>query len=302
MTKVRLIRVVVACCASCLALNVCRADQAEDEAAIRKNAEAYVEAYNKHDAKALAAMWSPDAVYMAPSTGEAAVGQEEIEKVFAETLADLKDAKLEVEVISVDFMSPNVAIESGIARIIRPDAEPEESNYTAVHVKRDGKWLLDRISEEAPLTPTPSNYEHLKELEWMIGSWIDQDEEATVQTDCEWTKNQNFINRSFAVVVGDQVDMAGMQIIGWDPVAKQIRSWIFDSDGGFSEGKWTRKGDDRWFIQQNGTLPDGGRTSAVNVFTRVDDESFTWQSVNREVNGDILPNVDEVLVVRKPVE
>lgn len=302
MTRVRLIHVVVACCASCLALDVCRADQAEDEAAIRKNAEAYVEAYNKHDAKAVAAMWSPDAVYMNPSTGEAAVGQEEIENVFAETLADLKDAKLEVKVTSVDFMSPNVAIESGTARIIRPDAEPEESNYTAVNVKRDGKWLIDRISEEAPSEPPPSNYEHLKELEWMIGSWIDQDEEATVQTDCEWTKNQNFINRSFAVVVGDQVEMAGMQIIGWDPVAKKIRSWIFDSDGGFSEGKWTRKGDDRWFIQQNGTLSDGGRTSAVNVITRVDDDTLTWQSVNREVNGDILPNVDEVLVVRKSVE
>ena len=144
---------------------------------------------------------------------------------------------------SIDFVSPNVAIENGTARIIRPDAEPEETSYTAVNVKRDGKWLLDRISEEEPPAPPPSNYEHLKELEWMIGSWIDQDEDATVQTDCEWTKNQNFINRSFAVVVGDQVDMAGMQIIGWDPVAKQIRSWIFDSDGGFSEGKWTRKGE-----------------------------------------------------------
>ena len=103
------------------------ADQAEDEAAIRKNAEAYVAAYNNHDAKALAAMWSPDAVYMDPSTGEAAVGQEEIEKAFAETLADLGEAKLEVEVKSVEFVSPNVAIENGTARIIRPNDEPEET-------------------------------------------------------------------------------------------------------------------------------------------------------------------------------
>jgi hypothetical protein len=171
-------------------------------------------------------------------------------------------------------------------------------------VKRDGKWLLDRVSEEepaAPPDPPPSSYEHLKELEWMIGSWIDQDEAATVQTDCEWTKNQNFINRSFAVVVGDQVDMAGMQIIGWDPVAKQIRSWLFDSDGGFAEGKWTRK-EDRWLIQQTGTLPDGSRSSAVNIITRLNDDSFTWQSVHREINGDVLPNVDEVLVVRAPAE
>jgi uncharacterized protein (TIGR02246 family) len=301
----RFIRVIVACCATFLALNICWADQAEDEAAIRKSDDAYVEAYNKRDAKALAELWAPEAVYVDPETGDEAVGREEIEKVFAATFEDLKESKLEIEVASIRFLSPNVAIENGTARIIQPEGEPDESSYAALFVKREGKWLLDRVMEEetaAPPEPLPSSYEHLKELEWMIGSWIDQDEVATVQTDCEWTKNQNFINRSFAVVVGNEVDMAGMQIIGWDPLAKQIRSWIFDSDGGFSEGKWTRKGDDRWLIQQNGTLPDGGRTSALNIMTRVDDDSFTWQSVNREVNGDILPNVDEVLVVRKPAE
>jgi uncharacterized protein (TIGR02246 family) len=279
----------------------CRADQAEDEASIRKSDEAYVAAYNNQDAKALAALWSPEAVYVDPETGEVSVGREEIEKEFANTFTALKGAKLEVNVESIRFMSPNVAIENGTARIISPNEEPDESTYSALFVKRDGQWLLDRVTEEEPPEPAPSSYEQLKELEWMIGSWIDQDENATIQTDCEWTKNQNFINRSFAVVVGDQVDLAGMQIIGWDPVAKQIRSWIFDSDGGFAEGKWTRK-DDRWLIQTNGTLPDGSRSSAVNIMTRVDDDSFTWQSVQREVDGDILPNVDEVLVVRKPTE
>jgi len=268
---------------------------------IRKNAEAYVVAYNNHDARAQAAMWSPEAVYMDPSTGVSTVGREAIEKVFAGTLADLGDAKLEVDVKSIDFVSPNVAIESGTARVIRPNAEPEETRYTAVNVKRDGKWLLDRISEEEPPAPPPSHYEKLKDLEWMIGSWIDQDESATIQTDCQWTKNQNFITRSFAVVVGDQVDMAGMQIIGWDPVAKQIRSWVFDSDGGFAEGKWTRK-DNRWLIQQTATLPDGRKSSAANIITHIDDNSCTWQSINRVLDGDVLPNVDEVLVVRKSTQ
>jgi uncharacterized protein (TIGR02246 family) len=284
-----------------VAPSFCHADQTEDEATIRKNAEDYVAAYNNHDAKALAAMWSPGAVYMDVSTGEAAVGREEIENVFSQTLAEFKNAKLQVDVKTVDFVSPNVAIENGTVRVIRPDADPEETDYMAVNVRQDGKWFIDRISEESPSSPPPSNYEHLRELEWMIGSWIDQSEDATIQTDCQWTKNQNFINRSFAVVVGDQVDMAVMQIIGWDPVAKQIRSWAFDSDGGFAEGKWTRNGD-RWVIQQNGTLPNGSRSSAVNVMAQIDDDSFTWQSIQREIDGDVLPNVDEVLIVRQPAE
>src|SRR6478736_5213679 len=77
-------------CMSCFVSTACRADQSEDEAAIRKSDEAYVAAYNKQDAKALAALWSPEAVYVDPETGEQAVGREEIEKEFAETFKGSK--------------------------------------------------------------------------------------------------------------------------------------------------------------------------------------------------------------------
>ena len=132
----------------------------------------------------------------------------------------------------------------GTAHVIQPGAEPEDSEFTSVRVKRDGKWLIDRISEVEKAKAPPSNYEHLKDLEWMIGSWHDDDPRPAVeiQTDVEWTKNKNFITRAFAVAIGDQVNKSGMQIIGWDPVAKQIHSWVFDSDGSFGEGTWTHKG------------------------------------------------------------
>ena len=91
--------------------------------------------------------------------------------------------------------------------------------------------------------------------------------------------------------------MAGMQIIGWDPAAKQIRSWVFDSDGGFAEGRWTKK-DNRWSITTTGTTPDGRKASSVNVINCVDENEFKWQSVSRMVNGELLPNIDEVIVVR----
>ena len=91
--------------------------------------------------------------------------------------------------------------------------------------------------------------------------------------------------------------MAGMQVIGWDPASKQIRSWVFDSDGGFAEGRWTKK-DNRWSITTSGTLPNGQKVSAVNVITCVDDNQFKWQSVSRMADGELLPNIDEVVVVR----
>jgi uncharacterized protein (TIGR02246 family) len=274
--------------------------RAADEAAIRASGKAFIEAYDARDAKKIATLWSPEAIYVDPLTGEQSVGRDEIEKVFQQAFSDKQDAKLQVDVHSIDFVSPNVAIVRGVAHVIRPGEEPADSDFTSVRVKRDGQWLIDRVSEVEQEKTPPSNYEHLKELEWMIGSWHDDDPRPSVeiQTDCAWTKNKNFMTRSYAVAIGDEVRKSGMQIIGWDPVAKQIRSWIFDSDGGYGEGSWTRKGD-KWIIQNSITLPDGGKATSRNTITKLDDNSFRWESVNRDIDGELQPNVDPVIVVRK---
>jgi uncharacterized protein (TIGR02246 family) len=275
------------------------ADQAADEAAIRANAEKYVESYNRRDSKAMASMWSPDAVYQDPSIGEGVVGREEIAKQLDYVFAGAEDAKLAVTVDSVEFLSPNVAIETGTANVEYSNHDPETFDYTAVHVKREGQWLLDRVSEVQRPAPPPSHYEQLKELEWMVGTWMDEDETSTIQTECEWTKNKNFLTRSFAVITGDEVGMSGMQIIGWDAAEKQIRSWVFDSDGTFAEGKWSRN-EDTWTVQQVGTLPDGKKATATNIITKLDDDTHTWQSIDRQTDGEIQPNIEEVIIVRKP--
>jgi len=276
---------------------VARADQAADEAEIRKSVAEYVAAFNAGDPSALAKLWSPEAVYVNPISGEQVVGQAAIEEQFTAIFAEAKGVKLTATTNSVQFISPSVAVEFGTANVVRPDQTPAESSYTAVFVKRDGKWLLDRVTEE-DIPVVMSNYEHLKELEWMIGTWVDSDQQATVETKCEWTKNRNFMTRMFAISVGDRIESSGMQIIGWDPIAKQIRSWVFDSDGGFGEATWVKK-DNAWHVQTSGTTSDGSKSSAVNIITKVDDNSFTWQSIDRLAGGELLPNVDEVVIVRQ---
>ena len=271
--------------------------QAADETAIRKAVESYVAAFNQGDAKALAAMWAPEAVYTNPLSDEQVVGREAIEKQFVDIFAQAKGVKLEAKTNSIQFISPSVAVEHGTAKVIRSNQAPEESEYTAIYVKRDAQWLLDRVTEEEVPVVT-SHYEQLKDLEWMIGRWVDEDDEATVVTECNWTKNNNFITRSFTVQIRDQIGMAGMQIIGWDPAAKQIRSWVFDSDGGFGQGTWKKK-DNRWYCQQSGVLPDGRKSSSVNIITYVDDNTCTLQSVNRTVDGELLPNIEEVKVTKQ---
>jgi len=272
------------------------ADQAADKAAIEKAIESYTAAFNAGDAQALAEHWGPEAVYVNPLTGSQVEGREAIAKEFEAILAEAKDTKLVVEVESIEFISPGVALERGVAKVIPKEGEPSASSYSAIQVKRDGKWLLDRVTEaEAPAAP--ASYEHLKDLQWMIGTWIDKDEAATVETTCQWAKNQAFITRAFTISIADRIDMSGMQIIGWDASAGKIRSWVFDSDGGFGEATWTKK-ENRWVTEAVGTLPDGRKTSSINIMTVVDDNTVTWQSTGRELDGEILPNIEPVKLVR----
>jgi uncharacterized protein (TIGR02246 family) len=123
------------------------ADQAADKSAIEKAIDSYTAAFNAGDAKALAEHWGPEAVYINPLTGSQVEGREAIAKEFEAILAETKDTRLVVEVASIEFVSPSVAMERGVAKLIPKDGEPSESSYTAIQVKRDGKWLLDRVTE-----------------------------------------------------------------------------------------------------------------------------------------------------------
>ncbi len=268
-----------------------------DEAAIRKSVSTYVEAFNRHDAKALADQWSPEAVYINRLTGEQVTGRTAIAEQFTALFKAQQEIKIDVNSESIRFLSPNVAVEHGTAKFLVAKAEPQEIHYAAIYVQRDGKWLLDRVTDEAPEV-IPPHYEQLKALEWMVGHWVDQDDKVKIETDCRWAKNQNFLIRSFTIAAGDRVDMSGMQIVGWDPSTKSIRSWAFDSEGGFAEATWRRQGD-RWFIHNHGILADGRKASMVNVIKPIDKNSFTWQTIERTAGGELLPNIGEVVIVRK---
>ena len=281
----------------CGAFSASAADGTADKAAIEKAIASYVAVFNARDAKALAEHWSPEGVYTSRLSGEQVVGREALEKEFTALFDEVKGAKLEVSTESIEFVSPNVALEQGTASVIKPDAEPANSSYSVVYVKRDGKWLIDRISEEEDLPAAPSHYEQLKDLEWLVGKWVDEEGGEVITTECKWSRNRNFLVRSFTASIGDYVDITGMQIVGWDPARKQIRSWVFDSDGGLAEGVWSRN-DNRWLVKTKATLADGKIASSTSILRPLDKESFGWQKVNRTVDGEILPNIDEVVIVR----
>jgi hypothetical protein len=92
-----------------------------------------------------------------------------------------------------------------------------------------------------------------------------------------------------------------MQIIGWDPQARQIRSWSFDSAGGHGGGLWSAAADG-WQIKSSGVLPDGTPTAAVDHLIRVPGENdvFGWESIDRHVGDAELPDLKEAVLDRVP--
>ena len=135
---------------------------------------------------------------------------------------------------------------------------------------------------------------------WMVGAWKDEAPGLTVETKVAWTKNGHFLRRSFTVTRGKApTPIEGTEIIGYDPVAAHLRSWVFDSEGGFAESTWRQDGS-KWLMNVKATGPDGSQSTAQHVITKVDANKYTWESLNRTRNGEVLPNLDRIDIVRVP--
>jgi uncharacterized protein (TIGR02246 family) len=266
------------------------------EAGIQKQAEAFVDAFHKGDAKAVAACWVADGDFF-DQTGRHVKGREAIEKAFAELFAENKGLKLLIEGTSLRFVTPDVAIEDGTTEVFPADGgAPTRGRYTNVHVKKDGQWLLSAV-RMAPFTP-PSNYQHLRGLGWTVGNWVGESDEGSVdRLSAAWSDNQNFITATFSSTVKDVPVGSATQRIGWDPEGKKIRSWIFDAAGGFGEGSWTQDGK-KWVVKTTSVLPDGKKTAATYVLTPVDADTITVQAKDRKEDGKPIPDTKEVKLKR----
>jgi uncharacterized protein (TIGR02246 family) len=269
---------------------------AADEEQIRKAVVAFVEQYNAHKAADVAALFAPDA-RMVFADGTEVNGRDEIKQSFEEAFDSNPKIAVSVVVDSIRFLTPEVAVEEG-ATTLFPDGETLTSRdrYTVLHLKRDGRWQMQsvRVVEEESL----SAYGELAPLEWLVGEWIDEGREEDVVATFRWDENKSFLLEDFQVVRGGETILKGTQRIGWDPQAKQIRSWIFDSAGGFGESTWTPAGDD-WICKARGVQPNGTSASATRRLTRVAQDRVLWSSTDRVVGDDVLPDLT-VTMVRTP--
>ena len=256
----------------------------------------YVAVFNKHDAEALGAFWAEDGVSIAEETGQRTQGREALQSEFAAFFKDNPGAHLTGEITNTHPIRPDVIMLEGMTTLFIADAEPVQSAFTAILVKEGDQWLISSSQErDLPTPETP--YDALKELEWLVGVWEDQSDAARVTTTVRWSPNRTYLIRSFLAQFEEGEALQGTQIIGWDPLNKQIRAWTFNSDGTFGEGTLARH-DDEWHLKMWQILPEGQLATATKVMSRVDDQTISIDTIGETIDGAPVPSSEPVTVVR----
>ena len=270
---------------------------AAEKKEVASASKAFETAYNAHDVAKVVAQFTADAIVI-DEDGKKAEGQKAIQQLFEQGLKEAPKGTIQVDVETIRPVTANVVIEDGWTTYIdEPNAAPTKRRYSIVNVKKDGKWLISSVRDYAPDSVT-SPHEHLQEIAWLVGDWVDEHDDALVETSCRWSEDGNFLLQDFTVRLPGVASLKGTQRIGWDPIRKSFRSWTFDSEGGYTEATWWRAGYS-WLLRAEGVTPQGVMASACRTMTPQGKDAYEMQITDRVSGGQRLPDIT-VTVVRKP--
>ncbi len=289
------------------------AQSSDDEKAIRAAGMAYQDALARGDGKGLSALWTADGDIV-DDQGQTTKGRD---TAALTTPPDPGAPRPDFQVhdTTLRFLTPDCAIEDGMIDVAVPSvATPHLGRYSAIWVRQGGAWKLACLRETR--LPGAGGAAQLADLDWMVGDWTVADNapadpkappRPTIDVSVRWNAGRTFLLRDMkitpaaATAGGDAEAAAPMHVtqrIGWDPLTRQIRSWVFSADGGHGEAFWSRDGGS-WLARTTAVLPDGSQTASLNVYTYDGKDRCTWQSFHTHAGGEHLPPVN-MTMIRKP--
>ncbi len=278
----------------------------QDMQAIRTAAADYKAALDRGDGAALAALWTPDGDII-DEQGRVLNGRETVGRIVKPTDGS-PPLQFKIAETSLRFVTADVAIEDGTVEIMLPGVPVGlKGRFSATWTRQDGGWKLaglreSRIDGGQALT--------LPDLDWMVGDWIVLDEGGTgqrgvdrpaIEVTVRWNPTRTFLLRDMKISPAggaegaETLAMHVTQRIGWDPLSRQIRSWVFSSDGGHGEAVWSRDGQS-WVARATSVLPDGTQTSSLNIYTYDGKDRCTWRSIPTHVGSEHAHTVNLTLV------
>lgn len=233
---------------------------------IRQAAAAYVEAFQKADAAALADQWTERATLV--EGGDVIEGRSAIATALVGWRKQHPEGTLEVEVNDIDLIAEPLARVSGVIRFTpKPGDKPNMSRFTSLRVREGTIW---RISESVVESDRAAA---LDELDWLIGTW-----KAKGNATADGTKTE--IEITYDKPVGDfcivgQVKyqtpgrpaVTAIEVIHADRESGLVRTWVFDSTGARAEG--VVESDGTTFHKAMQGTPSEGVSGSVSRWAQV---------------------------------
>ena len=280
-----------------LALALGQTSTESDEKAIKAALASYTAAFNKGELDGLLQCVAADADFI-DDKGRQCTGKAALADLLKRALVDFKGYKLTAALTSLHFLKPDVAIADGTVDLTAPDGTIGTGQFVTTWTKTNGKWLLSGIRDlAASRAASESVSPKLKQLEWLVGDWVQENPRSSVTINGRWALHQSFLVLEYAVTEKEEEDLSVVQYFAWDSMRGVITSWFFDSRGGYGGGDWARKGN-TWTAEWKGVLPEGRTGSSFNTLKFIDDKSFLFRSVDREIDG--VPMADmEAKFIRK---
>ena len=266
------------------------------EEAIVRESNAIAEAFDAADAAALSKLFS-DSGELVDEAGEVHVGREAIAELFRGFFERHPSSTLEMVVTEVRPLGDTLVVEEGQRRIETAGGEAADVRYVAVRTKQGDRWPIASY-REFPDDPLPTPGEMLQSASWLVGDWIDEGPEGRTSITFRWSDDGNFLLGEYVMSAAGAGESRSSQRIGWDPLTGQVRSWTFDSDGGFTEGRW-HETDEGWVVKSDATLPDGTTGWATLRITVKDADHFVVRGTDRIVGGVEEPDF-EMTISRRP--
>jgi uncharacterized protein (TIGR02246 family) len=282
-----------------------------DKAAILAAAQAYREALSQGDGAKLASFWTADGDIV-DEQGNALAGRKSAAEVTKPAAGTVRP-DMQIRETSLRFLTDDVAIEDGTVEVGLPGlSQPVRGRFCATWVRRDDGWKLAALREDR--LDAPAGVETLQDLDWMVGEWtvvedrggrtVAAGEKPAMEITVRWNANRTFLLRDMKIPAAsaEEASQTGglsvTQRIGWDPLSRKIRSWVFSSDGGHGEAVWSRDGD-AWVARTAAVLPDGTQTASLNIYSFDGKDRCIWRSLPTHVGGEHAPAFTMVMT-RKP--
>lgn len=267
------------------------------EQAVRQVSQLIVDSFNQGQVKAMVAAFLPDGEVV-DEEGNIYQGSGQLEQVFTGFFEKFPGVRMTAEIASIRLLGPGLAVEDGIREVVTEDgAGKAATRYTLMYVKREGQWLV-ASAREFKADEEPAPHERLQSLAWLVGDWVDESAESAVSMNCRWSEDKNFLFMDYTANIQGESAMKTSQRIGWDPLYRRVRSWTFDSDGGYGDAHWTAI-PTGWVVKSSAVLPDGRTGSATLFIEPVDKDKFVMRGFDRIV-GDESNDDFEVTIVRRP--